>query len=478
MSSEKKSDAQELTDFLYSKKKNVWDEVQGGERQEIMRFNEDYKYFLNRAKTEREAVAHVLETLRGNGFQSLNTQVFKPVRAGTRFYFQNKNKALAVGIVGREHIKNGFHLIAAHVDSPRLDLKPNPVYEKEGLVYFNTHYYGGIKKYQWTTIPLALHGVIVKRDGNVIEVNIGERDRDPVFTICDLLPHLAKAQLKKKAGEAIDGENLDVLVGSVPYADKKAKERVKLALLEHLHREYGLVEEDFVSAEIEVVPAGGARDIGFDRGLVGAYGQDDRVCAYAALRALLDLKDPLMTTLVLLFDKEEIGSSGNTGAQSRFLEQVVHHLCRFLEGRETVDLLDVFANSKALSGDVNGALDPLYDDVMDKYNAAYLGAGVVLTKYTGSRGKYNANDARAEFMGQIRRLLNNNNIIWQTGELGKVDQGGGGTVAQYLAHYGLDVVDCGTPVLNMHSPLEVTSKADVYMTFRAYREFLAAPALD
>ncbi len=470
MKIKEKTEAEKIAERLFFKKRNVWERLQAPEKEKIIGFNEDYKHFLDNAKTEREAVAAVIEDICEKGFKRFDGMSGFNPESGAKFYVENRGKALAAGIIGRRPFENGINLVVAHLDSPRLDLKPQPVYEKEGLVYFNTHYYGGIKKYQWTTIPLALHGVVIRADGESLNITIGENEDDPVFCITDLLPHLSRKQLKKRMGEFIEGENLDLVAGSIPYGEEEVNERVKFAVLLYLHRKYGMVEGDFVSAELEAVPAGKARDIGLDRGLLGAYGQDDRVCSYTAIRALTDLEQPEKTCLVFLLDKEEIGSTGNTGAQSRFLEHVIGQICGTERGKY-YSALHVLSRSKALSGDVNAAWDPLYGDVMDKDNAASLGNGVVLTKYTGSGGKYQTNDASAEFVNYVKRVFEKGGIIWQTGELGKVDQGGGGTVAQFLANYGMDVVDCGVPVLNMHAPLEITSKADVYMAWKAYKAF-------
>jgi len=363
--------------------------------------------------------------------------------------------------------------VGAHIDSPRLDLKPQPFYEDGLLSLAKTHYYGGIKKYQWVAMPLALHGVAVKEDGSIIKIAIGEKPGDPVFTVTDLLPHLAKDQMDKKLSEGVAGEALNILVGGVPVKNREIKDRFKKSTLDYLNREMGLTEEDFISAEIEAVPAWPASDTGFDRGLVAGYGQDDRVCAYAALQALLDTEKPAHTSVVLLTDKEEVGSMGNTGMQSTFFENFVAGIIAMGTGNYR-DLMvrTTLANSRGLSADVNAALDPNYEGVMDKLNAARLGCGVVLTKYTGSRGKSGSSEASAEFVAAVRKIFNGNNVVWQTGELGKVDQGGGGTIAYLLANYDMDIVDCGVALLGMHSPFEVASKVDVYMAYRAYHSFM------
>ena len=377
--------------------------------------------------------------------------------------------------MGTRPLAEGLRIIVSHIDSPRLDLKQNPLYEELDMVMLRTHYYGGIKKYQWVAQPLALHGVIVTTGGKTVQVKIGEREDDPVFTICDLLPHLSrKAQEEKKLKEAIEAEKMTILAGHLPFADQEAKERVKLRVLEYLHEQYGIVEEDLLSAELELVPASKARDVGFDRAFVAAYGQDDRLCAYTSLKAMEEVVDPAYTTVALFLDKEEIGSEGNTGAKSRFLELFVADILRNA-GTEPSEALikKVLYCSKAISADGTAGIDPNYKDVHEAQNNAKMGYGVCLSKFTGAGGKYSSSDASAEYVGEIRALFNREGIIWQMGELGKVDEGGGGTVAKYLALYGMDVIDCGAPLLSMHSPFEVASKGDIYETFRAYRVFLA-----
>lgn len=469
---EQLSRSKELEKKLKWERKNVWTKVEPQEKEWIFRLGEEYKEFLNRAKTEREAVEVIVEQARAAGFVELSAlEAGGSLSPGQKFYVVNRGKMVILGVWGQAPLTAGLRLVGSHLDAPRLDLKPNPLYESENLALFKTHYYGGIKKYQWPSMPLALHGVVVNARGEKLKLAIGERPEDPVFTITDLLPHLAQDQMKKTMAEGIPGENLNVLVASIPYEDEEVKERVKLAVLEYLHQTYGLVEEDLLSAELEIVPAGPARDLGFDRSLVGAYGQDDRACVFPSLKAILELDRPFNTALALFVDKEEIGSMGNTGAQSRFLELVVARLCALagLTGPQSV--LHVLNQSQALSADVIAAEDPSYEGVMDKRNAAALGCGVVLTKYTGSRGKYDANDAHAEFLGQIRSLFNSAGVIWQIGEMGKVDQGGGGTIAQYLANLGIETLDCGPALLGIHSPFEVASKADIYMAYKAYKAF-------
>lgn len=465
-----KSPGQELFERLGRKTPNVWEKVKDAEREAIFTFAEGYKSFLTRAKTERLAAKEILRLAAEAGVRPLEgIEPGQPPAAGAKFSLVNRGKEIALIAWGREPLASGLVLVGAHLDSPRLDLKPQPLYESQGLALLKTHYYGGIKKYQWVAMPLALYGVVIKATGETLELCIGEDPGDPAFTITDLLPHLAKDQVKRLLMEGIAGEELNVLVGSIPYADEDVKEKVKLAVLDYLNRQYGLVEEDFISAELELVPAGPARDLGWDRSLVAGYGQDDRSSAYAGLRAFLDLEAPAHTAVLLLVDKEEIGSIGNTAAQSNFLQLVVDRLSA-CEGKQA-SVREILRRSKALSADVAAAQDPTWEDVMDKYNAARLGGGVVLSKYTGAGGKYNANDAHAEYVAQIRQLFNANQVIWQTGELGKVDQGGGGTIAGYLANLGLEVVDCGPALLGMHSPFEVSSKADIYMSYRAYQAF-------
>ncbi len=428
-------------------------------------FSVGYKAFLDAAKTEREAVKAAIEIAKKAGFK--NYEQGKKYSAGERYYVNNRGKALALVNVGKQSAEKGVRITAAHIDSPRLDLKQNPLYEELELALFKTHYYGGIRKYQWTAVPLALHGVFVKRDGSVIDVNIGEDENDPCFVVNDLLPHLALEQAKRPLSEAIKGEELNVLVGSHPFKSDSGSELVKLNILKILKEKYGVTEADFLSAELECVPAHKARDIGFDRSLIGAYGQDDRVCAYPALMAAVNTESPERSLVTILADKEEIGSEGNTGLNSAFLKYIVRDIAE----SEGVDYTVALRNSECLSADVNAATDPTFQDVMERRNAAYINYGVTVTKYTGSRGKSGTSDASAEYVGKIRSMLDNAGIVWQTGELGKVDAGGGGTVAMYIANLGVDVVDLGVPVLSMHAPFETTSKFDVYMAYLAMSEF-------
>jgi len=451
--------------------RTVWERVSPDEHQAILAMGEDYKTFLDASKTERRAVATIMAAAERRGFRPLGAG---PLAPGDRVYAVNRGKAVILAVVGERPPEDGFNIVGAHIDAPRLDLKPRPLYEEEGLALAKTHYYGGIKKYQWLAIPLALHGVVILANGEKKELALGEAPEDPVFTVTDLLPHLAKDQLNKKMADAVPGESLNLLVGSIP-APGEERGRVKRAILEHLFRVYGITEEDFVSAELEAVPAWRAVDIGFDRSLVGGYGQDDRACAYALCRAITESERPLHTAIALFADKEEIGSRGNTGMGARYFEDFVAELLAGLvSGVNHLTLRRCLRNSRALSADVNTAIDPTYADVMEKHNAARIGCGVVLTKYTGTKGKQQANDTHAEYLHAVRSLFNRAGVVWQVGELGKVDQGGGGTIAYLLAAYGMDVIDCGPPLLSMHAPLEVASKADIYMTYRAYRAFLGA----
>ena len=425
-----------------------------------------YKAFLDKAKTEREAAKAAMEMAKAAGFTEFEHG--KKYGAGDRVFFNNRGKTVAFAVIGKQPVENGVNITAAHIDSPRLDLKPNPLYEDVDLALFKTHYYGGIKKYQWTAVPLALHGVFVLKDGTVKEVSVGEREDEPKFVINDLLPHLASEQIKRTLNEGIKGEELNVLIGSHPFKDDKGSELVKLNILKLLNEKYGVTEEDFLSAELEMVPAAHACDIGFDRSMIGAYGQDDRVCAYPALTAVLEVKTPERTALAILTDKEEVGSMGNTGLESDFLRYVVGDLAKMQGSDPTLAL----RRSKCLSADVNAAMDPTFQDVMERKNASFLNYGVVVTKYTGARGKSSTSDASAEYVAEVRALLDRENIVWQMGEMGKVDIGGGGTVAMFVANMGVDVVDLGVPVLSMHAPFETTAKFDVYMCYRAMYEFM------
>jgi aspartyl aminopeptidase len=469
-----KTEGQLLQDKLSYNTKNAWEKSSEEYKSEAFKFCEGYKNFLDKAKTEREFTEEVVIEAKKNGFLAFSELVNsgKKLIPGTKVYFVNRGKSVALAVIGKIPLDKGINIVGSHIDSPRIDLKQNPVYEDTGLVMFKTHYYGGIKKYQWVTIPLALHGVIVKTDGEIVKVNIGEDEGDTTFTITDLLPHLAQDQMQKKMSEGITGEALNLLIGSIPYNDEKVKDKVKLNILNILNQKYNITEEDFISAELEIVPTFKAKDVGFDRGLVGAYGQDDRVCAYGAFRAIMDLKDLDRTSICILTDKEEIGSMGNTGAESKMFENMVAELCAYSSSSyNDIMLRKCLDNSRMLSADVNPGVDPNYEGVQEKKNSSYIGKGIVLQKYTGSRGKAGGSDANPEFIGFLRKLFNDNNIIWQTGELGKVDQGGGGTIAQYVANLGVEVIDCGVAILSMHSPYEITSKIDIYINFIANKVF-------
>lgn len=451
------------------KKQDCWNRMTTAEIKASDAFNAGYIDFLSRVKTEREAIEYISRLAGKNGFKSL--QEFKTIKAGNKVLIEYKSKVAALAIIGTDPLVNGVNLLASHIDSPRLDLKPRPAYEADGMALLKTHYYGGIKKYQWLAMPLALHGVVVKKDGRIINVQIGEKADDPVFTISDLLPHLAKDQMEKKMVDAISGESLNAVVGSRPLKDKD-DEAIKNRVMSILKDQYDIEEDDFTSAELQFVPAYAAREVGLDRSLVGAYGQDDRVSAYASLMAALEVVKPRKTALCLFVDKEEIGSSGNTGLQSLIIENILTELMHKAGYNDYYSLRQALSGSSALSADVNAAVDPNYPEVFEKMNCSFLSHGVVMTKYTGSRGKYDSNDANPEFLARIRNLFDEAGVVWQVGELGKVDIGGGGTVAQYMARYGMEVVDCGVALLGMHSPFEIASKADIYMSYKGYKAFM------
>ncbi len=454
---------------LLNKKEIGWKNLDTREKEAIFSFSNGYIKFLNTAKTEREAVCVAKEIAESNGFRDIST--FDKLNPGDRVYFVNREKSMYLAILGTEKLEKGVQIVGSHIDSPRLDLKPNPLYEDSGFAYFKTHYYGGIKKYQWTTIPLSIHGVIVKSNGQKITVNIGEDDSDPIFTITDLLPHLAQDQMEKKLKNGIDGEDLNLLLGSIPCDNEKETDKIKLNILNILNQKYDITEADFLSSELEIVPAFKARSLGFDGSMVAAYGQDDRVCAYTSLSAMMALENVKTTAICILSDKEEIGSMGNTGMESHMFDYFVSELLN-KSGENKPNLLDkVFCFSKMLSADVDAGFDPIYASVSDKTNSAFLGRGIGLNKYTGARGKSGASDANAEYVAWIRNLLEKNDIRYQISELGKVDVGGGGTIAYILANKGVDVIDCGVPVLSMHAPYEVTSKFDIYTAYKTYKAF-------
>lgn len=459
------SSAKELKEKLAYKPKNGLLRVSEEEKKQAFDFCEGYMRFLDDAKTEREAVETAVKIAENAGFTAYEPG--RKYQAGEKYYVNNRGKSAAFVVIGKKDVSNGVRIGAAHIDSPRLDLKPNPLYEDIELAMLKTHYYGGIKKYQWTAIPLALHGVFVKKNGEKVKVKIGEDESDPCFVISDLLPHLAQEQSKRTLSDGIRGEELNILIGSCPFKDDSESELVKLNILNILYEKYGVTEEDFLSAELEIVPAFKARDIGFDRSMIGAYGHDDRVCAYPSLMACIECGVPEKTAICILADKEEIGSVGNTGLNSDFVKHVISDIAR----AQNIEPEDAMRASQCLSADVNAAVDPTFQDVFEKKNASFLNYGVVITKYTGARGKSGSNDASAEYMGQIRAMLDDANIVWQIGELGKVDIGGGGTVALYIAGLGINTVDLGVPVLSMHAPFETVAKLDVFMAYRAMQEF-------
>ena len=448
--------------------KNNWDKYSESELNCLMEFANSYKEFISNCKTEMECTNYIINKVEENGFCNLDD--INQLKAGDKIYVNNRGKSVALFVIGEENIKEGINILGAHIDSPRLDLKPHPLYEDGNLAYLDTHYYGGIKKYQWVTIPLAIHGVVVKKDGSKININIGENIDDPVFGITDLLIHLAKDQMKKTASLVIEGEDLDVLVGSKSLKGEE-KEVVKKNILAILKEKYNILEDDFISSELEVVPAFPARDLGLDRSMVIGYGQDDRSCSYACLESILKIVKPKKTTCVIFTDKEEVGSMGGTGMESHFFVNTIADICLLLDEKEG-SYRRVLSNSKMLSCDVTAASDPLYKSVSNKNNEAHLGGGLAFCKYTGSSGKSGSNDANAEYIAKLRNILDNNNITYQFTEMGKIDQGGGGTIAYILANYNVEVIDCGLPVLSMHAPYETTSKLDLYESYKGYIAFL------
>lgn len=458
-------------------RRNAWNSYTQTEEKELEQMAKSYRHFLDVGKTERECISQIVKEAREAGYKALDEKLAegKKLQTGDKVYIVGMKKVIALFHIGEEDITQGMNILGAHIDSPRLDIKQNPLYEDTDLAYLDTHYYGGVKKYQWVTLPLAIHGVAVRKDGSVIQVNIGEDEEDPVVYITDLLIHLSGKQMEKKATEVVEGENLDILIGSRPLKDVKdedKKEAVKQNILRILKEKYNMEEEDFLSAELEIVPAGKSRDCGLDRSMVAAYGQDDRVCAYTSLLAMLEMETPKKTACCLLVDKEEIGSVGATGMQSRFFENAVAELLDSMGCYSDLVLRRTLRNSSMLSSDVSAAFDPVYGEYYDKKNAAYLGRGIVLNKYTGSRGKSGSNDANAEYVAKVRRIFDSHNVAFQTAELGKVDAGGGGTIAYIAALYGMEVIDSGVAVLSMHAPWEVTSKADIYEAKKAYKAFL------
>ena len=462
-------------------KKNAWDKYPSNKREEIFAFAETYRNFISDCKTERECTAYLYAKAKEAGFADMDELIASSatLKAGDKVIANNMEKGLAMFILGSKDMEQGMNILGAHIDSPRLDLKQVPLYEDTEMAMLDTHYYGGVKKYQWVTLPLALHGVICKKDGTTVKVNIGEKPTDPVFGISDLLIHLSADQMEKKAAKVIEGEALDLLIGSIPAEEsedeedkKKTKDRVKANILDILSKEYGIDEEDFLSAEIEVVPAGAARDYGFDRSMIMGYGHDDRVCAYPSFEAMLRVENPEYTSVCLLVDKEEIGSVGASGMQSRFFENCVAEVMNLAGTYSELAVRRAMRNSKVLSSDVSAAFDPNYPSVMEKRNSAYFGKGLVFNKYTGARGKSGSNDANAEYVAKLRNIMDKNNVSFQTAELGKVDQGGGGTIAYILANYDMNVIDSGVAVLNMHAPWEIISKVDLYEALHGYVAFL------
>lgn len=457
-------------------KENIWSKYNDDDIMTLNEICDEYRNFISKSKIEREVVKNSIKMAESVGFVNLNKYIENNIKltSGDKVYINNRNKSIGLFVIGKEDITKGINILGAHVDSPRLDLKASPLYEDTDMAYLDTHYYGGIKKYQWVTLPLALHGVVVKKNGDVVNVVIGEDESDPVVGITDLLPHLGQEQMKKEATKVIEGENLDVLIGSMPIKNnsKDEKDLIKKNILNILKNKYDIEEDDFLSAEIEVVPAGHARDFGLDRSMIMAYGQDDKVCAYTSLKAFLDVDNVERTTSCILVDKEEIGSVGSTGMESSFYEDALREICSLLGHDEVTALSRTLSNSFMLSSDVNAAYDPLYPEVMDKRSASYFNNGVVFCKYTGSRGKSGSNDADAEYIAKLRKIMDDNKVNFQISELGKVDAGGGGTIAYILANKNVNVIDCGVGVLSMHAPWEVTAKADIYEAYKCYVAFL------
>lgn len=460
-----------LREKLLMEKLRVWDSLSEEDKGAVIEYADAYKKFLNSARTERRCVAEFLLMATQIGYED----IYRAPKGCRKLFFNSHGKLIALARTGSKPLTEGVRIVTSHIDSPRLDLKPNPLYEDVGLAILKTHYYGGIKKYQWVARSLAMVGTVVRQDGEIVEIQIGLEPDDPVLSIPDLLPHLSRKQMEQKASEFIPAENLNVIIGGAPYEDKEASDRVKLATLDLLNKRYGITEEDFFSAEIEIVPAEPVRDAGLDRSMIAGYGQDDRVCAFAGVSALLEIDEPEHTAIVICYDKEEIGSEGNTSAKSFALETFLFELME-ITGMDATqkNLRKIFANGKALSGDVTAAVDPTYSEMYEKRNNSRIGHGIGITKYTGSGGKYMGSDANAEYASWVRRLFNDNRIIWQTAGLGKVDEGGGGTVAKFLANAGIDIIDCGPPILGMHSPFEICAKDDIWMCHKAYKAFLSS----
>ena len=453
--------------------KNAWEfERENNKLDDVMNYSKGYMHFLDVGKTERTSAREIVRMAKENGYISIDEAMNNgKVNPGDKIYAVNKDKAVALFIMGKNKLENGMKIIGGHIDSPRIDLKPHPLYQEANLGFFKTHYYGGIKKYQWSTIPLAIHGLIILNDGQKVDICIGEDENDPVFCVTDLLPHLAAKQRQKTLEKGIEGEDLNLLIGSIPDEDQE-KDKVKMNILNLLNSKYNLVEEDFISAEIEIVPAGKAKNLGFDSSMILSYGHDDRVCSFAGVKAILETENPEYTASILCADKEETGSNGNTGMHSRFYENTVAELINMQTDYSDLKIRRAFSNSKVLSADVNAGYDPNYSSVYEKNNSCHIGYGVCISKYTGARGKSGTSDANAEFVGEIRSIFNEANVVWQSGELGKVDEGGGGTIAYILANYDAQVLDCGVGVLSMHAPYEIISKADIFEMYRGYKAFL------
>ena len=453
---------------LLKENKNGWETVTDAQKKDIFDFCEEYREFIDNSKTERLAAKNAVKLAKENGFVDINDK--ESLKHGDKVYFVNRDKSVFLAVIGKEDITSGINFVIAHLDAPRIDIKANPLYESGDLALLKTHYYGGLRKYQWVTLPLSLIGVVYKKDGSLVEINIGEDESDPVFYISDLAPHLAKDQVQKKMADCFTGEDLNIIIGSTPSDSEKDK--FKTSVMSILNEKYGITEEDFSSAEIEAVPSMKSRDVGIDRSLIGSYAHDDRVCAYTALRAIIEAENPEKTTACVLIDKEEIGSMGNTGMKGAAFEYAVALLISKVKSEyNELMKLTTFRNSYCLSGDVTTAYDPNFPEVSDSLNSAYIGRGINVSKYTGARGKYDTSDANAEFVSKIRKCFNDNGVLWQLGELGKVDHGGGGTIAQYVANLDVEVLDCGTPLLSMHAPCEIASKLDIYMTYKAYLAF-------
>jgi len=466
------NDGKSLQERLTVENKNGWLHLEDEELKNIFQFADEYMYYLNNSKTEKEIVHSSKEILLKNGFVDVSEK--ETLEPGDKVFYVNRGRCIYAAVIGTEELEKGLKVVAAHGDSPRIDLKQNPLYEDNELALFKTHYYGGLKKYQWTNIPLSLHGIVVKPDGERIKIKIGESDEDPIFTISDLLPHLAREQMERKLKDGVEGEELNVLVGSIPYDDEEVKEKVKLNILRLLNEKYGIKEIDFTSSELELVPAFKARSLGFDYGMVAAYGQDDKICCYTGLRALLTVEKPKNTAVLVITDKEEVGFNGVTGMYTRIFETFIHELLEKTGNTKASALDKTFSNTKALSSDVDAGYNPTFASVYEKNNTAFLSKGVTVVKYTGAGGKYDSSEAPAEFVAEIRNIFDKADVKYQVCELGKVDKGGGGTIALTLANRGMDVLDCGVPVVGMHSPYEITSKYDVYTAFKAYSAFYNA----